>query len=84
MVEQALKAYTKVERKYFLKDTAFEPQVFVSFNSNWVQIDLRYITEIKIRTKTHSELSALILHYLEQNGITVASSSMNLNVTEQE
>jgi small-conductance mechanosensitive channel len=83
MVEEALRAYTKVEKKYFLKDTPFEPQVFVSFNSNWVQIDLRYITEIKVRAKTHSELSALILQYLNQNGITVASSSMNVNVTEQ-
>jgi small-conductance mechanosensitive channel len=83
MVEQAVQVYSKVERKYFLKDTSFEPQVFVSFNSNWVEIDLRYITEIKIRTKTHSDLSALILQYLSQNGISVASSSMNVNVTEQ-
>jgi small-conductance mechanosensitive channel len=83
MVEEAMRVYTKVEKKYFLKDTSFEPQVFVSFNSNWVQIDLRYITEIKVRAKTHSELAALILHYLNQNGINVASSSMNVNVTEQ-
>jgi small-conductance mechanosensitive channel len=83
MVEEAMRVYTKVEKKYFLKATSFEPQVFVSFNSNWVQIDLRYITEIKIRAKTHSELSTLILQYLSQNKLTVASSSMNVNVSEQ-
>ena len=83
MVEEAVKIYAKVEKKYFLKDTSFEPQVFVSFNSNWVQIDLRYITEIKIRARAHSELSALILQYLNQNKLTVASSSMNVNVSEQ-
>lgn len=83
MMKEAIQVYAKDERKYFLNETSFEPQVFVSFNSNWVQIDLRYITETKTRAKTHSELSTLVLHYLSQNGVTVASSSMNLNVTEQ-
>jgi small-conductance mechanosensitive channel len=83
LTEEAMKAYTKIEKKYFLKDTAFEPQVFVSFNSNWVQLDLRYVTGIKVRTKTRSELSAIILQYLSKNGITVASSSMNVNVAEE-
>jgi small-conductance mechanosensitive channel len=55
----------------------------VSFNSNWVQLDLRYITEIKVRSKTRSDLSTMILKYLNENGITVASSSMNVNVAEQ-
>jgi small-conductance mechanosensitive channel len=82
MVKEAMRVYAKIEKKYFLKDTSFEPQVFVSFNSNWVQIDLRYITEIKVRAKTHSELSALILQYLSQNKFTFASSSMNVNVSE--
>jgi small-conductance mechanosensitive channel len=83
LAEEAMQAYIKVERKYFLKETSFEPQVFVSFNSNWVQLDLRYITGIKVRTKTHSELSAMILQYLSKNGIVVASSSMNVNVAEE-
>lgn len=83
VAEQAMQAYTKVERKYFLKETAFEPQVFMSFNSNWVQLDLRYITEIKVRSKTRSDLSTMILQYLNKNGITIASSSMNVSVTEQ-
>jgi len=78
-----VQVYTKVEKKYFLKDTSCEPQVFVSFNSNWVQIDLRYITEIKIRAKTDSGLSALILQYLSQNKITGSSSSINVNVSGQ-
>lgn len=51
MVEEAMRVYTKVEKKYFLKATSFEPQVFVSFNSNWVQIDLRYITRLKSEQK---------------------------------
>jgi small-conductance mechanosensitive channel len=80
IVEQATKAYAKVESKYFLKDTSFESQVFISFNSNWVQIDLRYMAEIKTRTKTHSELSELILNYLKENSVNIASSSLNVQV----
>ena len=80
VVDQATKAYAKVESKYFLKDTSFEPQVFISFNSNWVQIDLRYMAEIKTRTKTHSELSEMILNYLKENKLAIASSSLNVQV----
>jgi small-conductance mechanosensitive channel len=79
--EQAEKAYKNVHKKYYVQETALEPQVFVSFNSNWVQIDLRYISAVRARSKTRSELSSLILRYLEDNKVTVASSSMNINVT---
>jgi small-conductance mechanosensitive channel len=82
IVTEATQAYARVRTKHFLLETSFEPQVFVSFNSNWVQIDLRYMAEIRSRTKTHSELSVMILEYLHQNGITIASSSLNVNVAE--
>jgi small-conductance mechanosensitive channel len=79
--EQAETAYRKFRKKYYVQDATLEPQVFVSFDSNWVQIDLRYISPVRARSKTRSELSSLILQYLENNKITVASSSMNVNLT---
>lgn len=82
IVKEATEAYARIRNKHFLRETTFEPQVFVSFNSNWVQVDLRYITEIRNRTKTHSELSSKILQYFRENGITVASSSLNVNVEQ--
>ena len=78
--EQAETAYKHIHKKYYIQDTALEPQVFVSFSSNWVQIDLRYISFVRARSKTRSELSTKILQYLETNKITVASSSMNINL----
>ena len=78
--EQAETAYKNVHKKYYIQEAALEPQVFVSFNSNWVQIDLRYISLVRARSKTRSELSYRILQYLEKNEITVASSSMNINL----
>jgi small-conductance mechanosensitive channel len=81
--EQAETAYRRFHRKYYVQDATLEPQVFVSFNSNWVQIDLRYISPVRARSKTRSELSFLILQYLENNRITVASSSMDVNLTGQ-
>lgn len=83
IMEQAEQAYQHVRKKYYSQDATFEPQVFISFNSNWVQIDLRYISQVMVRSKTRSELSSLILQYLENNKITVASSSMNVNLTEK-
>ena len=78
--ERAETAYKNVHKKYYIQDAALAPQVFVSFNSNWVQIDLRYISLVRARSKTRSELSSQILQYLENNRITVASSSMNINL----
>ena len=83
IVEKASSAYVKVRSKYFLTETNFEPQVFVSFNSNWIQLDLRYMAEIRNRAKMHSELSTMIIDYLANNGVNVASSSMNIYLTEK-
>ena len=82
-MEQVEQAYKHARKKYYSQDATFEPQVFISFNSNWVQIDLRYISQVSVRSKTRSEISSLILHYLENNKITVATSSMNVNLTEK-
>ena len=52
------------------------PTVFVSFNDNYIKINLRYITNLWERKKTQSEISSAILDYLHKNKIEVASSSI--------
>lgn len=79
-IEKSQEALRLAQDKYFLQGSPLEPQTYISFNSNWVQIDLRYITAIGERSITHSELSDKILNYLTINNIDVASSSMNISM----
>ena len=79
-VEQSQEALRMAREKYFLQGSPLEPQTYISFNSNWVQVDLRYITPIRERSITHSELSGKILNYLKNNNIDIASSSMNISM----
>jgi len=81
LVNEARKDYESAREKYYLLETSMEPKVFTSFDSNWIQIDLRYLVPIRERAKIRSDLSSQILQYLTENKITVASSSMNVNLT---
>ena len=82
-VEQSKKALHMAQEKYFLQSSPLEPQTYISFNSNWIQIGLRYITPIRERSITHSILSEKILEYLKRNNIDVASSSMNISMLHE-
>lgn len=72
----AEKDYEKLKKEYFISGGDIHPTVFVSFNDNYIKINLRYITNLWERKKTQSEISLGILDYLHKNKIEVASSSI--------
>ncbi|MCL4397367.1 mechanosensitive ion channel family protein [Candidatus Parvarchaeota archaeon] len=72
----AEKDYEKLKKEYFISRGDIHPTVFVSFNDNYIKINLRYITNLWERKKTQSEISLGILDYLHKNKIEVASSSI--------
>ena len=72
----AEKDYEKLKKEYFISRGDIRPTVFVSFNDNYIKINLRYITNLWERKKTQSEISSAILDYLHKNKIEVASSSI--------
>jgi small-conductance mechanosensitive channel len=80
--EDAQKAYNLARKKYYLLEAPMDPTIYTSFDSNWIQLDLIYLTPFKPRRKTRSDLSSQILQYLNKNKITVASSSMNVNLMQ--
>lgn len=80
----ARKSYEKLSDKYFSHESIFEPSVYLSFNSNWIELNIRYVTDARFRTKTRSRISSSLLDYLYSNGIKVASTSMNINLTAKD
>ncbi|MGC8533234.1 MAG: mechanosensitive ion channel family protein [Candidatus Parvarchaeum sp.] len=74
--EGAQRDYEKLKKAYFISRGDIHPTVFISFNDNYIKINLRYITNLWERKKTQSEISSGILDYLKKNKIDVASSSI--------
>jgi small-conductance mechanosensitive channel len=74
--EEAGKQYEKMKTKYYIERGIIEPQVFVSFNSNYVLVNLRYITDLWDRKKTETAISKLILSEFKKRNIGIASSSV--------
>ena len=82
-VEVARESYARLSDRYFSHESDFEPTVYTSFNSNWIELSIRYVTDARLRTKTRSKISEALLKELYKNGIKIASTSMNINITEK-
>ena len=41
---------------YDIEDAMIEPTIAVKLGDNWIELDLRYITDYKLRLKTKREL----------------------------
>ena len=83
-VEEAEASYKSLSRKYFSHVSSFEPVVYLSFNSNWIELNVRYVTDARKRTATRSDISKAMLDYIYENGIKIASTSMNVNLSDQD
>lgn len=83
-VEEAKQSYRSLSKKYFSHVSSFEPTVYLSFNSNWIELNIRYVTDARTRTKTRSDISREILGYISRNGIRIASTSMNVDITRDD
>lgn len=80
IMSRARRPYKELTSRYVIAETSVEPQLYISFNSNWIEFNLRYLTETHTRTATKSMLSTKILEYLTHNKVSVASSSMNITL----
>lgn len=66
--------------RYFIEDAKIEPSLALSLTNNWIQINLRYITDYRLRRNTKHELFERIERAIEGSGgkVTLASSTLQL------
>lgn len=66
--------------RYYIENATLEPTLAMSLTDNWVQLNLRYITDYKLRRITRDELFKEIeLAILKTNGkVKLASTSLQL------
>jgi hypothetical protein len=68
-----------VER-YYIENATIAPTLAISPTDNWIAINLRYITDYKLRRITKHELfEQIVLTLLATNGkVTLASTTLQL------
>jgi small-conductance mechanosensitive channel len=79
MAEEAEKAIDRVGTKYYLIRKGVEPAIYISMTSNWVQLSLRYVVDVRQRRQVRNDLSRKILEAVEaSDAIEIGSSTITV------
>ncbi len=72
--------WEEMVERYYIENATLEPTLAMSLTDNWVQLNLRYITDYKLRRKTKQDLfQEIVLAVLETKGeVTLASTTLQL------
>jgi len=75
----------RIGEKYFLPKKDIQPAVYVTLTDNWILLSVRFVTYVRERRVVRARLNRLILEAFEQeDGITIASETMDVLVTDRE
>ncbi len=70
-----------MKRRFLVPSLEFEPTVFVSITSNWIQLRMRYVVEARKRRSASSYIYREVFRRLQKNqNIKIASETMDLTV----
>jgi len=79
--EKADKEITKLGEKYYLPKKPVEPVIFLTLTDNWINLNIRYVTDTKERRTIRDTLSKLILSEIEKSKkITIASENIDVSL----
>ena len=74
---------SKLSDKYYLPQKSTEPTVFATLTDNWINMNIRYIAEVRQRRIMKDRLNRTLLTELEKvDNIKIASESMDIHVKE--
>ncbi|MDD4876789.1 MAG: mechanosensitive ion channel [Dehalococcoidales bacterium] len=72
---------SKLSDKYYLPQKSTEPTVFATLTDNWINMNIRYITEVRQRRILKDRLNRILLSELAKvDNITIASESINVSI----
>ena len=78
---QADKEITKLGEKYYLPKKPVEPVIFLTLTDNWINLNIRYVTDTKERRIIRDKLSKLILSEIEKSkNIIIASENIDVTI----
>ncbi|WP_340199414.1 mechanosensitive ion channel family protein [Ascidiimonas sp. W6] len=79
-VTQSITTWKEVVKKYYIENAQVEPTLAVTMTDNWVQFNLRYITDYKKRRSVKHQLNEQIgIAFQNTNGkVILASATVEL------
>ena len=75
-------AMSHLRRVYDLEPPDVEPRVYYRITSNWIELDLRFVVGDRNIRQIKDAMSREILRRFKEEGITVASSSYEIAITQ--
>ena len=75
-------AWPKFMRRYRIEDANLEPVVTMSFDSNFIEFNLRYVVDYRVRRSTKDRLFASILAGFDETNGKVQIGSTTLQLTQ--
>lgn len=81
--KEAEKSISRLGERYYASKWPIEPAVFLRLTDNWIEFNIRYITDVRQRRTVHANLSqALLLEIQKSENIRIASESLSIGITE--
>jgi small-conductance mechanosensitive channel len=75
MVAEVERAIEQIGTKYYIIKKGMEPSVYLTTTSNWIQISMRYLVDVRQRRQVHNELSRKMLAAVEESEVMEIGSS---------
>jgi small-conductance mechanosensitive channel len=75
-------AWKDIVKKYYVDEAMIDPVVTFSFDSNWVEFTVRYITDYKLRRATKNRVFDLILEEIDRTGGRVQIGSTTIQLVD--
>ncbi|MDY6778532.1 MAG: mechanosensitive ion channel family protein, partial [Candidatus Nanohaloarchaea archaeon] len=77
MTENASKELSDIRKKYFIGEKEIQPQLFIELTDNWINLHLRYITDVRERRSTNNRISNRLLQRIEDSDdVEIASETV--------
>ena len=82
IAHEAEGSISRLGEKYYLPSKAVEPAVFFTLTDNYINFNIRYITEVRQRRLLRSSLNKILLDEIQgSEHIRIASETIDIGIT---
>jgi small-conductance mechanosensitive channel len=74
----AAEAMRELQRRYFMKGAGIEPRVYLRITDNWIELAVRFVTDLEGVREVKDRMSREIMSNLDAAGIEIASSTYEI------
>ncbi|MGC9434891.1 MAG: mechanosensitive ion channel family protein [Methanomicrobiales archaeon] len=77
---RATEQIERLNEKYYLPRKVVEPSIYLTPTDNWIELHIRYVTDVRERRAIHNQISKRLLdEVLSKPDIVVASATMEIS-----